>query len=79
MLSPSYEPTFFFLSWFSPKLAYLPMLFIFEIGHITCSVMIIFGTPAKLRGMVDMPLHINNEVVEMVEVFKYLGLFLEKI
>ena len=38
----------------------------------------IFWTPHKLKGETNMPLHINNEVVENVNVFKYLGVYLDK-
>ena len=40
--------------------------------------MMIFGTPHKLKGEANLPLHINNEIVENVNVFKYLGVFLDK-
>ena len=37
----------------------------------------IFGTDNKLRGIKHSPLYINNERVELVPVFKHIGVFLD--
>ncbi len=40
--------------------------------------LMIFGTKPKLNRINNSPLHICNEIVERVSVFKYLGLYLDE-
>ncbi len=39
--------------------------------------LMIFGTQQKLKNIKHSPLYINNEIVENVEIFKYLGMILD--
>ncbi len=46
--------------------------------NVSKTKLMIFGTQHKLRSVTDLSLHINNELVESVTVFKYLGVFLDQ-
>ncbi len=46
--------------------------------NVSKTKLMIFGTQYKLRGVTNLDLHINNELVESVKVFKYLGVYLDQ-
>ena len=46
--------------------------------NVSNTKLIIFGTSAKLHNMIHSPIYLCDEVIERVQVFKYVGLLLDE-